>query len=236
MNNRHIRINAHMILGLAILMAGVLFTLNNFDIVEPRILRSFWPLLIMLIGLAVIFQAGSYSGRIAGGIIVFIGLMLLLRTLGLVRFYFHDVWPVILILIGAIIMLKAFDPKRLNHFRDGKLVSSDSDQRVNLFAMFAGYNRQNNSQDFSGGSITAIMGGCEIDFRNASIESGNAIIDVFAFWGGIDIKVPADWTVSIQGTPILGGLDDKTKPIDPTSKKRLTIKGSVIMGGVTVTN
>ncbi len=236
MNNRHIRINAHMILGLAILMAGVLFTLSNFDLVETRIVRSFWPLLIMLIGLSVVFQAASHAGRIAGGIVIFLGLMLLLRTLGILHFYFRDIWPVILILIGVIIILKALDPKRANRGRSGVIFINDADRRVNLFAMFAGYNRQNNSQDFTGGSVTAIMGGCEIDFRNASIENREAVIDVFAFMGGIDIKVPADWVVSIQGTPILGGMEDKTRPVDPTTKKRLLIKGAVIMGGVSVTN
>ncbi len=236
MDNKPFRINAQLILGIALLMAGVLFTLNNFDLVEPRILRSFWPLLIMLIGTAIVLQSGTLSGRIAGGIVIFIGLMFLLRVLGVMHFYFRDIWPVILILIGVIILLKAFDPRRASRSKDGVIFITDTDQRVNLFAMFAGYNRQNNSQDFTGGSITAIMGGCEIDFRNTSIEKEEAVIDVFALMGGIDIKVPADWVVSIQGTPILGGLEDKTRPVDPISKKRLLIKGAVIMGGVTVTN
>jgi hypothetical protein len=80
------------------------------------------------------------------------------------------------------------------------------------------------------------MGGCEIDLRNASIESGDAIIDVFAFWGGVEIRVPMDWTVIVDATPLLGGFDDKTRPPETPSKKRLVLKGYAIMGGVEISN
>jgi hypothetical protein len=38
------------------------------------------------------------------------------------------------------------------------------------------------------------------------------VINVFAIWGGINIKVPPDWTVVLQGTPMMGGFDEKTAP------------------------
>ena len=51
------------------------------------------------------------------------------------------------------------------------------------------------------------MGGCEIDLRHASID-GEAVIDIFALWGGVELRVPPDWTVVSRVTPILGGVDD----------------------------
>ena len=112
----------------------------------------------------------------------------------------------------------------------------DTDSAISGTAVLSGIRRTSSSQDFRGGELTAIMGGCEIDLRQASIKEGDAVIDVFAFWGGIDLKVPLDWSVVVQGTPLLGGFDDKTRPPQGGSSKRLVIKGYAIMGGVEISN
>jgi hypothetical protein len=79
------------------------------------------------------------------------------------------------------------------------------------------------------------MGGCEMDLRHAKIH-GEAVIDVFAMWGGIEIRVPDDWTVVSRVTPMLGGFEDKTRPTPDASTHRLIVRGMVIMGGVEVKN
>jgi predicted membrane protein len=107
--------------------------------------------------------------------------------------------------------------------------------RINGSAFLGGFSRGVSTQDFQGGSLTAMMGGCEIDLRNASMKSPEAVIDVFSFWGGIELKVPRDWTVMTEATPILGGIEDKTQP-SPEASKRLIIRGMVIMAGVEVKN
>ena len=95
--------------------------------------------------------------------------------------------------------------------------------------------RGSNSPAFRGGDLTAVMGGCEIDLRQAEIN-GDAAIDVFAVWGGIEIRVPENWSVAFRVTPILGGVEDKTRPSLGASAHRLTIRGVVVMGAVEVKN
>jgi len=53
--------------------------------------------------------------------------------------------------------------------------------------------------------------------------------------GGVEIRVPREWSVVVNGSPVLGGIEDKTIP-PMMPGKRLVIDGSVIMGGVEITN
>ena len=100
---------------------------------------------------------------------------------------------------------------------------------MSALAILGAVMRGNNSQAFRGGNLVAIMGGCEIDLRNAAID-GEAVIDVFAMWGGIELRVPADWTVSSQIVPLMGGVEDKTRPprgaaVAPADAARCRVHG-----------
>jgi hypothetical protein len=95
--------------------------------------------------------------------------------------------------------------------------------------------RGNNSPAFRGGELTAVLGGCEIDLRHAMIE-GDAVIEVFALWGGIEIRVPEDWTIISRVTPILAGVEDKTRPPQTASRHRLVLRGFLVMAGLEIKN
>ena len=55
-------------------------------------------------------------------------------------------------------------------------------------------------------------------------------------WGGIEIRVPDDWTVDLRGVPVLAGFVDKTRPPAMATEKRLVIRGMALMGGVEIKN
>jgi len=114
--------------------------------------------------------------------------------------------------------------------------AASSNSTFSATAILGGVERRNNSQDFRGGSATAFMGGCEIDLRAANITPPNEpVIEVFAMWGGVEVRVPPDWTVMSQVDPIMGGFEDATEqPKEET--KRVWVRGTVIMGGVEVRN
>ena len=110
----------------------------------------------------------------------------------------------------------------------------DDDSIIEVSAILGGFVRRVSSQRFRGGDINVIMAGCEIDLRQASIE-GEAVLNVFALCGGITIKVPPDWSVILQGTPILGGFEEKTI-VPQHQHKRLYVSGYAIMGGLEIRN
>ena len=82
----------------------------------------------------------------------------------------------------------------------------------------------------------AIMGGVNLDFREAVLPAGETVVHAFAFWGGVDIIVPPGLDVAVNGIGIMGGFDhrgDTGTPVHPHAA-RLRVDGVALMGGVGV--
>lgn len=84
----------------------------------------------------------------------------------------------------------------------------------------------------------AVMGGTELDFREAVLGPGVTDVQVFAMWGGVEIIVPPGLRVESHGLALLGGFehveDVRDGPDDPDAPL-LRITGAALMGGVDIT-
>lgn len=241
-----IYITSRLVLGLILLAFGVLFLLDSLQILEARHYIAYWPVALIAIGLAKLIPRGAAPSRAGGVIWILVGSLMLLHNLGVFHLRARDIVAVALLALGGVIVWGAV----WKQTRTGAV--TDTSETINLLAVMAGLERKVSSQEFRGGEATAVMGGCEIDLRGASIADGPAVIDVFAMWGGIDLIVPEDWTVVGQVVPLMGGFEDKTNPPSPGTKipafadntqppsagprKELVLKGFAIMGGVEVRN
>jgi predicted membrane protein len=223
---------AQVIFGLVVVALGVLFTLDNLGLIEARDYLVYWPAVLVAVGLLKLWHA-SHDGRGWFGGLIFLGVgtwMLIERVVEPdIRINIREILPLLLVFIGGYMVWRGFGGQRRERLSDGHSYFSG-------LAIMGGVSRRSSSQTFQGADLTALMGGCEIDLRQASIAPGTeAEIDVFAFWGGIDIKVPEDWTVVTRVTPLMGGVEDTTRA-PQTGDKRLVISGVVVMGGVVVKN
>lgn len=225
------RISVQFILGLAIVAIGTLFILDNMDIVYAGDYLRYWPALLVLIGGLQLFQPRG-TGRIMGTLLVGVGGLMLLDRFDLIDFSVWDLWPVVIIIFGFSLLRGA---RVREDLRRGS-AEPDSDSYIRGLAILGGYSRRNHSPDFRGGELTAVMGGCEIDLRGAKMEGDEAVIDIFAFWGGVSIKIPEDWTVSVNVVPIMGGVEDGSHPSKAGKTKRLVITGYAVMGGAEIKN
>jgi hypothetical protein len=105
------------------------------------------------------------------------------------------------------------------------------------FAMFGGTKVSDRSEHLTKTEATAIFGGVTLDLREAHIDD-EATVDATALLGGVEILVPREWRVSITGTPILGGFEDKTRAdgnLAPNAPV-LNVNAIAALGGVTVAN
>jgi predicted membrane protein len=220
------------VLGLGIIFVGILFLLGNFDILDPHDYFRYWPALLILAGIAHLLQSERGSNRTWGVILIFVGSLMLLDRLYFFRFDVWDYWPLILIFIGIMMIVKSSFFRRNLSSSNGEI--NDSISYMKATAIMGGFRKKSNSQDFKGGELTAIMGGLEIDLRDASIKD-KAVINIEVVMGGVEMRVPDDWLVVIEGFPILGGYEDKTRP-PKEATKHLVLQGTVVMGGVEVKN
>jgi class 3 adenylate cyclase len=81
----------------------------------------------------------------------------------------------------------------------------------------------------------AIMGGCDLDLRQAEIEGPEVEITAVAFWGGIKVVVPEGFDVELRGFSFMGGRSLRVRdvPIIPGSP-RIVVRGFAVMGGIEV--
>jgi predicted membrane protein len=135
-----------------------------------------------------------------------------------------------IILIALVVFFFVNGPGSRGSERKGVSTDSNFDETVVL----GGIDRINNSQKFRRGEASAFMGGVNLDLRNATMEGSEATIEVQAFMGGVDIRIPRTWTVVNHVTPIMGGVEDHTSSSD--GEKRLIIEGTVVMGGLDLKN
>jgi hypothetical protein len=82
----------------------------------------------------------------------------------------------------------------------------------------------------------SVMGGMELDFREALLPPGETEVWVFALMGGVEIIVPPGLMVESDGIAIMGGFEHREEaPVsaDPNTPF-LRIRGFTVMGGVNV--
>jgi len=225
-----IRLTPQLVVGLMVIALGVLFTLDNFGLArwDQRWLR-YWPAGLIAIGLVKLWQARLGTGGAFGGFVFTLaGTWLLLEQTTLIRISFLDLWPLLLVFVGVYLVWQGVSGPRPRP-------AADMHSTVSAMAILGGVHRNSTARAFKGGDLTAILGGCELDLRQAGIE-GEAIVDVFAIWGGIEIRVPDDWIVDSRVVPVMAGFEDKTRPAQTAASKRLIVRGFVIMAGVEVKN
>jgi hypothetical protein len=197
---------------------------------------DFWPLIIIAVGLGHLIQAGEKRRFWTGLYITAVGCLFQASKLGLIsglELRLKNIWPFLMVLLGVMLLERHF-------CGSGRIEPGDSDY-IRHTAILGGGDYRYSSKNLKGGEITAILGGCSLDLRNADMAGDEMLLDTFAAMGGIEIRVPDHWIVQVMGTPILGGMENKAgrewntnSEENQKPRKKLLVKGTAIMGGVEI--
>lgn len=83
----------------------------------------------------------------------------------------------------------------------------------------------------------ALMGGIDIDLRQAIFSSREVVINASTVMGGIDVIVNAFTRVSVEGVGIMGAFDEARAKIEPAfgpDSPLVRVRGIALMGAVSV--
>lgn len=231
--NTKIGINPRILLGAVLVLVGGTIFLDNLGIIQFSAFEMIFsvPGIMFIIGLFLVINSRR---TIFGGSLMAVGVFL-----GILRVYnFHYgieiMFPIVMIFLGLNIIFKKrnFKVPGETYFKQNRKVYNE-DQLEDV-SIFGGGVKTFNSDNFQGGSVTAIFGGSEIDLSSCKLAPGEQVIDLVVLFGGVEIIVPYDWKIQVEVTPLFGGFSNKYKR-DPkmilNQDGILRIKGTVVFGG-----
>ncbi len=222
--------------GLAVIGVGVLALLDNLQLFDIALLRTLWPLGLVLWGLGRLAWPRQAGSGMAGLVAIGVGLALTAHNLGWLHFRWRDWWPVLLIVVGLSIVMRGFFPRHDTGAASAPhLLKTTHGDVLDIDASFSGIKQRNDSTAFKGGRITSTFGGVDVDLSQAVMDSNEARLDISARFSGVELRIPRDWLVVVEMRPLFGGVEDKTvPPLAPGP--RLVLRGDVVFGGIEVRN
>jgi hypothetical protein len=253
------RLSDRSVIGLLLVALGIMFLLDTTDALGPgiNVVGTYWPALLIAWGVWGLITSG-FVLRLWYVIVLLIGVIFLLSNLRLWSWDAGQLWPIALVVVGLALLLGGrvvrrgsrrwwgrwggesrrrrsggWGPQVIN--AGGSHTHTGSSREFRSSHVFGGGREQVTSQDFSGGEVSAIFGGMELDLRDASLAGGRAVIDATVICGGLEVRVPKDWRVNIQTTTLFGGTERKrSQPSPEDARGELTITGTVLCGGIEV--
>ena len=187
------------ILGVVLIIVGVVFLGNEFNLWKIEIFFDGWWTLVIIIPSALgLFQKGT---KLSSALGLLIGMLLLLAARN--KISWSDVGkiflPLMLIFVGLSVIFK-------KNFELGKIKNKNDTN--SYIAIFSGTEDNVANERFLGTNITAIFGGVELNLKNAIIDQ-DIVISCTTVFGGIDIILPDNVKVKTSGVPIFGGIENK---------------------------
>lgn len=219
--------------GILFIAAGTLFLLDKMQVLNfGDVASKFWPLILIMVGLSTLFGS-RFRNFFAGSLILLLGVLFQLSALGVLKEgVWHYTWPVVLILIGIWVLFKP--SVRRGRYQTSSTVTND---RLDVSLIMTGIKQRVVSKAFTGGDVSTVMGSANLDLTECTIAGEKAVITVSTVMGGVGLRIPKNWKLLVDASPIMGGVEDRTSQLpDGQTVATLEVKVSAVMGGVEIEN
>ena len=115
------------------------------------------------------------------------------------------------------------------------LAFDEEDEDVDhVVAIMSGAARKGHWEPAAKFRVLAVLGGAELDFRDADMLEGTTEVHVLAIMGGCNIIVPPDVAVQVNGVGFMGGFSHLRHHPPDDDAPLIKVRGLAVMGGVEV--
>lgn len=215
-------LSSRMLMGVVLVALGLVFLLDHAGVVDAgTLIANWWPSVLVVAGLLALTDRPRRP--ITASVLILVGVVLLGITTGVLAGETLSVLgPLALIALGLWFVTGRRLPRAV----------VDSGDAVSVMALFSGQELTNTSQRFEGGTLAGIFGGVSLDLSHAR-PAPAAEVTATGLFGSVEITVPDDWRVVIDGPAIFGGLENNATASDPEAPA-LKVRGLAMFGGVEI--
>lgn len=197
-----------------------------------------WTMLISLALVPVIIT--SVANANFPGIMFSLAIYAILfaKPLGIEKF---TPWPVIVTAAFLSIGLTMIFPNK--HLKDHHSGRNSSDnwptdstdgENIKITTKYSGSVKYITSQNLKTADIECSFAGLKVYLDNAKLADGQAIINVYASFGGVELYIPKEWKVINDVSCTFGGAEEKGLKGAENGENTLILKGIVKFSGVSI--
>jgi hypothetical protein len=117
-----------------------------------------------------------------------------------------------------------------------KTFGDETADEFGIATYLGGVERTSSAAALRRGSVSVVLGGVDLDLREAMLDPSGADLDLSATLGGVNVTVPSDWRVVVDDRARLGGVEALvTDPEElPDDAPLLRIAAGARLGGVSI--
>lgn len=244
---------APLIIGIIFILVGLAYLGSViFDFKFSLFFDGWWTLFIIVPAFVSVLSQGPRSFNLCA---LSIGALLLLNAQDILDRKETTVAVVaaVVIFIGVALIASFFKkPKEDNYYNanvnvkidgDGEKTSSadyynksnfDKTDYPTYTAVLCGLERRCNSDNLEGLKASAVMGGIDLDLRNAKVNS-DITVYLTSFMGGIEIIAPPNVKIAVKKTDVLGGTTCSAASLaEDENAPLVTFDCTAVMGGIEI--
>ncbi len=104
-----------------------------------------------------------------------------------------------------------------------------------IVAVMSGVERRRRWRLAQKTNVVALMGGANLDLRQAELEAAESTLSIYAMMGGVNVILPEGVRVDVTGLAIMGSKNERISETAPVRDAPLVrIRVLAIMGGVNI--